>query len=55
MKTELEQVIKELLQLGEDQDELFYWRDIFDDLDEANKKKILDNLKNELQRLSAIR
>ncbi len=48
---ELNQILNKLIELGEDKDEMGYWRDIFPNLDEAHQKEIMDLFKFELKKL----
>jgi hypothetical protein len=50
---EVDQLIDELIALGEDKEELDFYREIFDDLEEPAQKEILDNLKQEIKDLLA--
>lgn len=54
-KEKLENFIKELIELGEDERELKFWQEIFDDLEEEEKQKLLDNLEEELEKLKKIK
>ncbi len=51
-KKNLKQIIIKLIELGEDQDELNYWLDIFDDLPEKKQKEVFSNFQEELTKLS---
>ena len=50
-KTEITNLITELINLGEDRDELNYWLEIFDDLPEDKQALLYVNLKEELEAL----
>ena len=50
-KQEITQIIGQLVQLGEDQDELSYWLQIYDDLSEEKQAMLYVNLKQELESL----
>lgn len=54
-KEKLENLIKELIELGEDERELKFWQEIFDDLEEEKKQKLLGNLDEELEKLKKLR
>ncbi|HEX3082565.1 MAG TPA: hypothetical protein VHQ86_04900 [Candidatus Saccharimonadia bacterium] len=54
-KSELTQIIDQLIKLGEDADELHYWVDIYDDLEPEAKAALADNLKGELAKLEALK
>ena len=54
-KEKLENLIKELIELGEDERELKFWQEIFDDLEEEEKQKLLDNLEEELGKLKKLK
>jgi len=51
---QFEELIKELVALGEDKDELTYWQSIFEFLDEKDKDDMLEMLKNEKDELSRV-
>ncbi|KKR01216.1 MAG: hypothetical protein UT98_C0005G0023 [Candidatus Nomurabacteria bacterium GW2011_GWF2_40_31] len=46
-KKELEELIKKLIALGEDADELNFWTEMFDTMDEGARSKLLSNLSKE--------
>mgnify|MGYP001573866780 CR=1 FL=1 len=48
---EVDQLIDELIALGEDKEELDFYREIFDDLEEPAQKEILENIKQEIKDL----
>jgi hypothetical protein len=48
---ELQNVINELIRLGEDPDELNYWLEIYDSLPEQNQAQLALNLRQELDSL----
>ncbi|MCX6745240.1 MAG: hypothetical protein NTX82_07000 [Candidatus Parcubacteria bacterium] len=50
-KTEITNLIIELINLGEDKDELNYWLEIFDDLPEDKQALLYVNLMEELEAL----
>lgn len=50
-KQELTAVVNQLITLGEDQDELNYWLDIYDDLEPDKQAEIAANLQEELAEL----
>ena len=50
-KTEITNLITELIDLGEDKDELNYWLEIFDNLPEDKQALLYVNLKEELEAL----
>ena len=50
-RSEITNLITELINLGEDADELNYWLDIFDDLPEEKQALLYVNLKEELEAL----
>ena len=47
-KKELEGLIKKLIALGEDADELNFWMEMFDTMDEEARSKLLENLSKEI-------
>lgn len=49
--TELDDLTQKLVSLGEDAEELSYWRDIFDDLTEEEQGRLLAGLREELAAL----
>lgn len=53
-KQEITQIIGQLEQLGEDQDELNYWLQIYDDLPEDKQALLYVNLKQELENLQKV-
>ncbi len=50
-KSELEPILDQLIALGEDADELNYWRDIFEDLPEDKQQDIAKLYQEELTEL----
>ena len=50
---EVDQLIDQLIQLGEDPEELEFYREIFEDMDEPEKNEILENLRQEVKDLLA--
>ncbi len=50
-RQEITEIINQLIQLGEDQDELNYWLQIYDDLPEEKQAMLYVNLKQELETL----
>jgi len=54
MQEELNDILNKLIVLGEDKDELDYWRDIFADLSEEKQKEVFNLFKLELEKLSVI-
>ena len=50
-RQEITEIINQLIQLGEDQDELNYWLQIYDDLPEEKQAMFYVNLKQELESL----
>ncbi len=48
----INQVIEQLIVLGEDKDELEYWQSIYEDLDPQQKTEIYQNLTEELKALT---
>ncbi len=50
-KQELEPLLEELIALGEDADELHYWRDIFEDLPPEKQEEVCLLFKAELHEL----
>jgi len=50
-KQEITDIIAQLIKLGEDQDELNYWLQIYDDLSEDKQALLYVNLKQELETL----
>ncbi len=53
-KQELEPLLDQLIALGEEADELNYWRDIFDDLPAEKQDEVGMLFKAELDELQAI-
>jgi hypothetical protein len=47
-------LIARLIELGEDKDELNYWKDIYPDLPAEKQKDLLDLFSKEVEKLSAI-
>ncbi len=54
MKEELNNILNKLIELGEDKDELDYWRDIFTNLPEGKQREVFNLFKMELEKLSEI-
>ena len=54
MKEELSTILDKLIQLGEDKDELEYWRDIFNDLPAEKQAEVFLLFKKELDALLAV-
>ena len=54
-KENLEKLIEQLIELGEDKNELEIWKNIFPDLDDEEKTKLLKNLEDELNQLKALK
>ncbi len=52
-KTDLEALLQQLVALGEDAEELEYWRTIFDALTPEHQAELEQNLQNEIQALKA--
>lgn len=52
-KEEISKLVDKLTELGEDRDELIYWRDIFDYLPPLKKVNLYINLKKEFEALTA--
>ncbi|MBI5793646.1 hypothetical protein HZA87_00970 [Candidatus Uhrbacteria bacterium] len=50
---EVDQLIDQLVQLGEDKEELEFYRDIFDNMEEPEQNEILTNLRQEIKDLLA--
>jgi len=50
-KNETTNLVNQLIQLGEDQDELNYWLTIYDDLSEEKQALLYVNLKQEVEAL----
>ncbi|KKT41047.1 MAG: hypothetical protein UW30_C0013G0016 [Candidatus Giovannonibacteria bacterium GW2011_GWA2_44_13b] len=50
-KERFEKVILRLIELGEDKEELEFWRSIFDKLSETKKEKLISNLEKEKETL----
>lgn len=48
-------ITDELVQFGEDKDEMKFWLSIFDDLDPDIREKLILNLEKELKDLEAIK
>jgi hypothetical protein len=48
-KQEITNLVGQLVQLGEDQDELNYWLQIYDDLSEEKQALLYVNLKQEVE------
>jgi hypothetical protein len=51
-KPELESILDQLITLGEDADELNYWRDVFEDLPADKQEEVCLLFKAELQELT---
>ena len=47
----LDELVSKLISLGEDKDELWFWREFFDSLDGKQRKELLDNLSKEVKDL----
>ncbi len=52
-KDERENVVNQLVALGEDSDELQYWLDIYEYLSPELQKELADNLNEELEAIKA--
>jgi hypothetical protein len=50
-KTQLGQIIAKLIERGDDAEELLYWEEIFDTLDERQQEELVTVLEKELQTL----
>jgi len=50
----MDEIIKELIKLGEDPDELKFWTDIYPLLEDEEQKELLQNLKKELAKLKEL-
>lgn len=53
-KTEIVTIIEQLIQLGEDRDELDYWLQIYDYLPEEKQAELYENLSHELEALNRV-
>lgn len=51
-KQEIDNIINQLIEKGEDKDELQYWQAIYDDLPEDKQALLYVNLKQELDLLN---
>lgn len=51
----LSEVIKKLIALGADANELQFWREIFDALTDTEQNALLTNLLNEYRKLSSLK
>lgn len=47
----LAETVAKLVSLGEDKDELWFWQQIFETMDETARQSLLENLANEASRL----
>lgn len=54
MADTLSQIIDDLITLGENRDELEFWKTIYPDLSASEQKELMNNLENELQKLRGI-
>ncbi len=54
-KTQLNNLVVELAELGEDIEELRLWQEFFDSLDSSEKEKLLNNLTQELAELKKLK
>ncbi len=50
-KQELRRLVERLTELGENAKELLFWETVFDELDADDRKDLLENLKQEIERL----
>lgn len=50
-KERFEKLIEELIELGEDREELEFWLSIYDNLADEKKEKLIDNLTREAEEL----
>jgi len=50
-KQKLNDLIARLVDSGEDKDELSFWQDYFDVMDEVGRQKLLENLEQEVNAL----
>ena len=49
----LNDLVDQLTALGEDKDELKFWKEYFEIMDDAGKQKLTENLKKEFKDLSS--
>ncbi|VVB79810.1 Uncharacterised protein [uncultured archaeon] len=54
METELKIILDKLIEFGEDREELWYWLDIFPDLEKKEQIKIFNLFKEEQKKLSVV-
>ena len=54
-KQKLNDLIGRLVELGEDKDELSFWQDYFEIMDELGQQKLLANLEKELNDLELLK
>lgn len=54
-KQELQLLTQQLVTLGEDQGELEYWLDIYEDLEPDQQTELVTDLQEELKELQAIK
>jgi hypothetical protein len=47
-------LVRRLIELGEDERELRFWEEIFGDLKEGQQKELIDSFEEEIGKLSAI-
>lgn len=51
-KEYLEKLVSDLIGLGEDQEELSIWVDLYDAMNDMEKTKLIKNLEKEIKQLS---
>lgn len=54
-KEKLKQLIGKLVSHGEDPDELWFWQEIFDAMEEDHRQELLDNLEKELSDIEQVK
>ncbi|NTU98554.1 hypothetical protein HGA64_00915 [Candidatus Falkowbacteria bacterium] len=54
-KIELQELINDLVSLGEDKEELDFWSDFFETLDDEERQKLFSNLRKEKEDLEKLK
>ena len=55
VKAEIEILVKKLIALGEDAEEMQYWIDIYNDLPEEQQQELFKNFSEELKKLETLK
>lgn len=50
----IKELINQLILLGDDREELFFWVDLYPHLDRDEQGELKENLENELKKLSSL-